>query len=330
MASKVQLTGGAFQDSEGNLLALGYLTMRLSQDSSVGTSQICSGIEITIQLNSSGSVVASQFVWGNDQLSPANSFYTVTGFTAAGQPAWGPNNQQVVGDGGTFDVGTWVPNQVISWVPGIQRPELEVNGTPNVQQNLLNFVDSGTVTWTDNEDGSVSAEAGGGSIVDRAVWSGAEYSQVHDTNVGPGGFNDQVFAYRMTVAIGFTIRQITQRNFNTVVGSFTCAIYSADGTTKIADAGANAFDANIGGDQTVVITPVVIPAGIYYFAYGCTDSSKQYRYGMAISDPTVYNINSAQFFVRSANSLTAGAMPSSLGALTDSGLSGWPSFLLQP
>src|ERR1035437_4335700 len=118
--TKVQLTGGNFQDSSGGVLNLGYLLMKLSSDEEVNSSLICSGIEIRIQLDANGNVITTppQSVWGNDQMLPDNSYYKVTGYTAAGQPAWGPNNQQVLGNGGTFDTGAWIPNTVISWVPG--------------------------------------------------------------------------------------------------------------------------------------------------------------------------------------------------------------------
>ena len=161
MASPVQLTGGAFQDSMGNILVDGYLMMKLSSDEEVNDSLICSGIEIRIQLDASGNVVTSpaQSVWGNDVMLPVNSYYTVTGYAADGQVAWGPNGQQVIGTG-TFDTGTWIPNQVISWVPPLQVPTLEVNGVPTILQNLQNLVDSATVTF---------ANIGGGEIQTTAI-----------------------------------------------------------------------------------------------------------------------------------------------------------------
>ncbi len=116
-ATKTQLIGGNFQDAEGNVLALGYLRMRLSSDEEVtGVGQIAAGIVLRIQLNSSGSVdtVVPQSVWANDVMTPANSFYIVTGYKANGQLAWGPNNEQVI-SGATFDTGTWIPNVVLSW-----------------------------------------------------------------------------------------------------------------------------------------------------------------------------------------------------------------------
>src|SRR5208282_5436542 len=113
-ATPVQLTGGAFQDSEGGVLDDGYLEFHLSQDGSVtDVGNICSGIAVRIQLDSNGNaasststpVAADQYIWGNDNILPANTFYRVTGYKSNGQPAWGPNNQQVTGSG-TFDLGT--------------------------------------------------------------------------------------------------------------------------------------------------------------------------------------------------------------------------------
>lgn len=160
MASKVQLTGGNFQDSMGNLLVNGYLTMRLSSDEEVNDSLICSGIELRIQLDSNGDVVTSpaQSVWGNDVMLPVNSYYIVTGYTASGQMAWGPNNQQVEG-AGPFDTGTWIPNQVISWTPPLQVPLIEVNGTEVATQSPINFEDSATVTFSNPSEGNIQATA---------------------------------------------------------------------------------------------------------------------------------------------------------------------------
>jgi hypothetical protein len=162
-SSKVQLTGGSFQDSEGNLLSGGYLTFKLSQDSNVNSSQICAGIEVTVTLDNYGAIIGGQYVWGNDQLSPVNSYYTVTGYTASGQQAWGPNNQQVTGNGGTFDVGTWVPNSVISWTPPAQPLTLEVNGTDAGSQTLLDLQQGTNITLTDNGSGVVTIAASGAS-----------------------------------------------------------------------------------------------------------------------------------------------------------------------
>jgi hypothetical protein len=156
MASKVQLTGGNFQDVEGNPLNSGYIKMKLSSDEEVNDSLICSGIEIKITLDATGNVVAGQSVWGNDVMLPANSFYKVTVFSAAGQIVWGPNNQQVMGSS-PFDVGTWIPNNVISWTPSVQPLDVEVNGTNLSSQTVINFKDSATISWADQGSGGLKA-----------------------------------------------------------------------------------------------------------------------------------------------------------------------------
>ena len=160
--TKTAITGGVFQDSEGNPLSLGYLVFELNQDSSVsGVGNVCSGITITVPLNSAGSVASSPttLIWATDVLSPVNAFYKVTGFTAQGQPAWGPNNQQITSGGvggGTFDLGTWVPNQVFSWTPSIQPLTLKTGGVLNGSQSLLNLVAGSNLTAVDNGSGTVT------------------------------------------------------------------------------------------------------------------------------------------------------------------------------
>ena len=169
-ATQVQLTGGSFEDAEGNVLANGYLKFVLSQDGSVpGVGNICSGITITIQLDSAGNAASSastpaaadQYIWGNDVISPNNTFYRVTGYTAAGQPAWGPNNQQVIGSS-PFNLGTWIPNQVFSWNPPVSAPVVEVNGTQTQDQNLLNLTAGSGITIVDEGSGEILISASGG------------------------------------------------------------------------------------------------------------------------------------------------------------------------
>jgi hypothetical protein len=110
MSSPVQLINGGFQDILGNALVNGYLIFELSTPTSVGTTYICDGVKIKVTLDSDGNVAGTQYIYGNDSMTPSDSYYRVTAYTAEGQPAWGPNNQTVTGNG-TFDIGTWVPNQ---------------------------------------------------------------------------------------------------------------------------------------------------------------------------------------------------------------------------
>lgn len=177
-ATKTRLIGGAFQDSEGNLLVNGYLEFVLSQDASVtSVGNIAAGITIRIQLDSVGNVagsastppVADQFIWGNDNLSPVNTFYKITGYRENGQIAWGPNNQQVVGSS-PFDIGTWVPNQVFSWTPPASNPGilLETNGTPNSTQKKLDITGDNGITASE-AGGTVTIHGNGSTAAPSAI-----------------------------------------------------------------------------------------------------------------------------------------------------------------
>jgi hypothetical protein len=158
-ATKTQLIGGLFQDADGTVLNSGYLTFELSQDEQVTglVTQVCAGVKIKINLNTAGSVSASpaQNIWGNDDLLPINSFYIVSGYTASGQLAWGPNYQQVT-SGATFDVGTWTPNLMTNWTPPLTSLTLEHNGVVNGSQSLLNLKNGSNVTITDDGLGGIT------------------------------------------------------------------------------------------------------------------------------------------------------------------------------
>jgi hypothetical protein len=163
-ATKTQLLGGSFQDSLGNPLENGTLKFHLSQDCLVsGVGTVCSGIDVIIQLDSTGNVASSvstpsapnQYIWSNLVMTPQNNYYRVTGYTAQGQIAFGGNNQQV-GSGATFNLDNWTPNTVLSWFPSIQNLSLEVNGSPASSQVLQNLVEGAGITITDEGGGVIS------------------------------------------------------------------------------------------------------------------------------------------------------------------------------
>jgi len=81
MPQKATISGGAFQDSLGNSLALGSVQVYLQQDVLVGIVQLCAGIKNTINLDSSGDVTGSPTLWG-----PVT--YLMTAYTAKGERAW--------------------------------------------------------------------------------------------------------------------------------------------------------------------------------------------------------------------------------------------------
>lgn len=350
-ATIVQLTGGSFQDAEGNLLVNGYLKMKLSQDGTVtGVANVASGIEITIQLNSSASVSTSpaQYIWGNDNIVPTPTFYTVTGYTAAGQPAWGPNNQQVTG-GPTFDVGTWVPNAIISWSPTLSQPlVLKTNGVLNGSQVLLDVEDTASITWA-NTGGQWSATAASGGPSFSTAGEGWFFG---GQNFGPvlAGETDHFQPYTsngankvlvcgLTLDVSYTISKVGMYiiTYNGITQAYGLAgIYSADGLTKLLDAGTNAFNVSYAHNATYLEvtlgSPVTLSAGYYLFAYSCTDS---YTAGSTLIHGTgntggfvsdfingmsgTSQTGTVTRFGEAANVAASGALPATLGALTPYG-----------
>lgn len=95
MPQKAIISGGAFQDPEGNPIALGTVQVALQQDVLVGTVQLCAGIKNTLNLNSSGSVTGSPTLWG-----PVT--YLMTAYTRAGLKAW--RGSVFVPDASTFSL----------------------------------------------------------------------------------------------------------------------------------------------------------------------------------------------------------------------------------
>ena len=329
-ATKTSLQGGGFQDAEGGVLANGYLIMELSQDATVvGVGNVAAGIAITIQLDGNGNVLNAtspgQQVWGNDNLLPVNTFYRVTGYTAAGQPAWGPNNQQVMG-GSPFNLGTWVPNQVISWVPSVQGVTLETNGVPNVIQSLQNLESSdASVTITDLGNGTVNLQTAGGGPptgIPFGAFAGPgllspNYAASYVDAVNLGG---RLQAYAFVLAAPMTISKITADVYsvldavNSQQTSF--GIYNASGTLLL-DSGPFGNATASGTLQTNTIAPVTLPVGMYYLAVASTSNHVQ---TLTVNSSTYFNYAwSGLTVIRVGyftSSYTGTTMPGTFSALT--------------
>ena len=131
MSGLNQITGGAFQDFEGNVLANGYLTMQLSHDAeeSFGPGQVVAGYPRRIPLDANGDIAGTVLVWPNDQLSPANTYYIVKAYRRDGISAWAsPQFQTVTSSPSPFNVGVWVPNNPPSGGAPVGSILLQTNG----------------------------------------------------------------------------------------------------------------------------------------------------------------------------------------------------------
>jgi len=110
------LFGGSFQDAEGNPLTNGRLRFKLYQDETLSNNAglLCAGAQVSIPLDANGNVDTTQAdvsVWPTDQMTPtANASYTVWGYTAEGQLAWGQNYGLTVPSTPAYNLNNWIPN----------------------------------------------------------------------------------------------------------------------------------------------------------------------------------------------------------------------------
>jgi hypothetical protein len=334
-ASLTMLTGGAFQDSNGTPLSYGYLTLKLSQDGNVaGVGNICSGVTITIQLDVNGNVgsstsptpVANQYAWANANISPTNTFYKVTGYTQEGQRAFGPNNQQV-GSGAMFNLGSWVPNSVIQWFPNPQSLALEVNGTPASSQTVQNLEAGANITIIDEGNGNIqiAASSGGASFDGNGAYfvgpglTDLAELYISDT-INTASFNssaNDVQVYLFQLYAEYTISKVSIVSLGNMFSVHsTFGIYSYAGA-KLVDGG-SFVELTGSGVQTNAITPVTLPPGVYWLAQS-TDTSTSGQWPAVVitqtTMPTLLSANSTRSAV-AANAASGGVLPATLGTLT--------------
>ena len=346
-ASLTQLTGGNFTDSEGNVLANGYLTFQLSQDGNVaGVGNLCSGVEVTIQLDSTGNVagvsstpsVPNQYIWANANISPINTFYKVTGYTAAGQKAWGRNNQQV-GAGATFNLSTWVPNSVISWFPEVsQTPDitLEVNGALASSQTLQNLVEGTNITIADEGGGNIEISASGGAafsgngafffgpgLYDLATILGnTTWAQVNPVDVNGSATSNQVVVYRFMLDVAITISKATTQCLTNTGGGATGTFGIYDDSGNLLVNGGTWLTITGPGIVENTFTPVTLQPGIYYHAQSATVTSSGFP-GFSVNSGSVSDVDQIPVYVKNAtragvaaNPLSMGSLPATLGTIT--------------
>ena len=113
--SKSNLVGGQFQDASGNRLSNGYLVWILNHDSNIQTLggptgiQVAAGVPVKIRLDSNGNAVAGQYLWTNDVLTPAGSYYTVRLYDDAGLEVWSAPQVFYLTYSATLDLGSLSP-----------------------------------------------------------------------------------------------------------------------------------------------------------------------------------------------------------------------------
>lgn len=111
--AKRQIINGAWQDSLGNPLALGYLTFRLNTDSLyqgilIANAQIVAGRLVNVPLDGDGNIAGTVFLWPNDHLHPAGSTYGIRAYTTKGQEVWRCLKFSLPSGAGAFDFSSFV------------------------------------------------------------------------------------------------------------------------------------------------------------------------------------------------------------------------------
>jgi hypothetical protein len=136
----------------------------------------------------------------------------------------------------------------------------------------------------------------------------------------------QVFFFMFKLAYTFTFKRCSFRAVTGGAGSLSAfGIYSPDGTTKLISWDAIATTSTT--NYSVTAGPVTLQPGLYLFAYACSGGTQAPNtdsgYSTSGTSDTSEAWNLDGTYIRSgagANALSAGAMPSSLGALSTAGV----------
>lgn len=314
--TKVQLIGGHFQDAEGNVLNAGHLSMELVQDEqlSSNTGQVCGGIKITILLDSGGSVSTSpaQSVWPTDVMSPSGASYTVRGYTAQGELAWGPNYNLLVPTGATFDVDNWLPNSTGGGSgSGGSSIQLQVEGVNNAVQTLLNLESTdASVTITDEGNGSVNFQASGGSLPVGTTFYDYDGATSTTDIIFPDDHNNDVQLLPFVVQAGFSFTHLVVNISTSGAGGGGTADW---GIYKLVTPTTATLVANVGkqspgtglADKTVLQGTVALTPGTYFLAV--TGSDVTHTYAFTVNEGLKFG-----FFYASTTDSATGNLPAGI------------------
>jgi hypothetical protein len=336
----VTLINGGFTDFEGSPLNLGYLVMQLSHDEqyTTGSNQVVAGLKLKILLDANGNIPASPAtkVFANDAMLPSGSFYTVLAYKADGTQAWADEQfWTILSSPSTLDVGTIVPTNPPGGLIGSGGGStllLETNGTTNSNQSLLNIAQGTNVTIT-NVSGTTTINATGSSFstAGEGYFFGAQsFAPIVDDTGHNLSSNNTVYAVQLFLESTWVVSHVSCMVITADgTGHFVCAaLYNAAGSTKLIDAGTNAFDTSTTSQKCIQVnlgSPVTLAPGQYWFACGTTGINggsvlsheseiwlTQMVNGISNSGPQVGPTR----YGTSSNAIVAGAMPASLGTIT--------------
>jgi hypothetical protein len=270
MASQIIITG-TLEDVGGNDLQTpsGFVRFRLRNFQGfvpvISGTSIIAEPQIDAQPNSSGYI--DVLIWGNNNITPANTFYTVE--------FW--SNGRITSSGNyVFNVNTDLGSaSPINPAPNPSLPTIAFlnNGLMNSSQIRLNLESTDdSVAIVDDGNGNINlSAAGGGGGFDSlgGFWGGgwpmmAPYGlNMSQENIEVVGAGD-LLLWQFALVNSWTISKVTvglQASGSTGCQSYF-GLYNSSGQLVL-NSGSFASDA-APGILTNSITPVVLPVGIYY------------------------------------------------------------------
>jgi len=265
-----------------------------------------------------GSGLVSQVLWGNSDLTPSTTFYTVEFWDQGRITSSG--NYLITAN---TNLGT-APQMNTPPVPAGFSFVLQTNGVVNGNQNLLNLQAGPNITIVDNGTGTDTISATGAAAFNtsgQGFFLGAQsYAPVQENSGITLATANQVVAVQLMLPFAITISKVSLYVVTGSGSGFMCAgLYSADGNTKLIDAGTNAFDVHTNSQalRSNNITPVTLQPGTYWFAVGDTVASSGSVVGHNLYTwlANLFNANVTRFGT-AANAISGGVMPSTLGAIT--------------
>jgi len=291
-----------------------------------------SAISVRIPLDGNGNVSGTVKLWVNSTLTPAGSFYIVDAFDSNGEQAWRTSQFLMIpASPSPYDLGTAVLNSPVPAGPA-NSSTFQTNGVNNSVQSLLDLV-AGTNITLSNSNGHTTITAGGGAagsfffgpgLIDNALLFG---TGAVGTSVSPGISNgvtaaNVVTVYKFSLPMSFSISKITSQCTDNLAGqTATFGIYSEAGSLLVD--GGKFTTIGSGGIVTNTITPVTLPAGVYWHAQAINAASVAHYPGVAISSGSIISGFIVPFWVKNstkvgnaANILSSGNLPATLGVIT--------------
>lgn len=200
----------------------------------------------------------------------------------------------------------------------ITGPLFQSNGVSNITQNKINLYSSdNSITITSDASGNVNLQASESLPTTQWFASAGWTTEVYILSLATGTFNDStdIVAAQFVLDTGFVVNKVVIPAFGSnLTGSVGAAIYNAS-LTKVVDPGPITIS---NAQQVISVSPVTLPAGVYWFAWASTNNSAStVCFTPASANLTAYNAVNADTVRLGLNAFGySGTMPSTLPTLT--------------